>query len=210
MNTQYGRSMVEMLGVLAIIGVLSVGAIAGYSKAMMKYKLNKQAEQLSTVINLISGNLHSFDNLPKGTSLIPIFIKMGEIPKEMINPKSSYYIHDIFGQYWRMIIHPDSGIVLATYADYGGASALSSKSADNLEICKNMFLVAKENHDNIAMAYTSSTSSENTISKMSLYGDNLCTSSVKCLKDASLDDIYTLCTKHIAQNRAIFFEILWK
>ena len=38
-----GRSMVEMLGVLAIIGVLSVGAIAGYSKAMMKYKLNKQA-----------------------------------------------------------------------------------------------------------------------------------------------------------------------
>ena len=38
-----GRSMVEMLGVLAIIGVLSVVAIAGYSKAMMKYKLNKQA-----------------------------------------------------------------------------------------------------------------------------------------------------------------------
>ena len=38
-----GRSMVEMLGVLAIIGILSVGAIAGYSKAMMKYKLNKQA-----------------------------------------------------------------------------------------------------------------------------------------------------------------------
>ena len=27
MNTQSGRSMVEMLGVLAIIGVLSVGAI---------------------------------------------------------------------------------------------------------------------------------------------------------------------------------------
>ena len=34
-----GRSMVEMLGVLAIIGILSVGAITGYSKAMMKYKL---------------------------------------------------------------------------------------------------------------------------------------------------------------------------
>ena len=38
---EQGRSMVEMLGVLAIIGVLSVGAIAGYSKAMFKYKLNK-------------------------------------------------------------------------------------------------------------------------------------------------------------------------
>ena len=40
-----GRSMVEMLGVLAIIGVLSVGAMSGYSKAMMKYKLNKQIGQ---------------------------------------------------------------------------------------------------------------------------------------------------------------------
>ena len=33
---QFGRSMVEMIGVLAIIGVLSVGSIAGYQKAMMK------------------------------------------------------------------------------------------------------------------------------------------------------------------------------
>ncbi len=38
---QNGRSMIEMLGVLAIIGVLSVGGIAGYSKAMMKFKINK-------------------------------------------------------------------------------------------------------------------------------------------------------------------------
>ncbi len=42
MKSENGRSMVEMLGVLAIIGVLSVGTIAGYSKAMMKYKLNRQ------------------------------------------------------------------------------------------------------------------------------------------------------------------------
>ena len=37
---QVGRSMVEIIGVLAIIGVLSVGAIAGYSNAMTKHKLN--------------------------------------------------------------------------------------------------------------------------------------------------------------------------
>ena len=35
-----GRSMIEMLGVLAIIGVLSVGGIAGYYKAMEKFKQN--------------------------------------------------------------------------------------------------------------------------------------------------------------------------
>ncbi len=53
---QSGRSMIEMLGVLAIIGVLSVGGIAGYSKAMMKYRINKTIEQ----ITLISGNIRSF------------------------------------------------------------------------------------------------------------------------------------------------------
>ena len=37
----FGRSMIEMLGVLAIIGVLSVGGIAGYSKAMEQFKVNK-------------------------------------------------------------------------------------------------------------------------------------------------------------------------
>ena len=44
---QNGRSMVEMLGVLAIIGVLSVGAIAGYQKAMFKHKINKTIQEIS-------------------------------------------------------------------------------------------------------------------------------------------------------------------
>lgn len=47
-----GRSMIEMLGVLAIIGVLSVGGIAGYSKAMAKFKANKTIDLVShTVAN---------------------------------------------------------------------------------------------------------------------------------------------------------------
>lgn len=40
-----GRSMIEMLGVLAIIGVLSVGGIAGYSQAMTKYKVNRTIDE---------------------------------------------------------------------------------------------------------------------------------------------------------------------
>ncbi|MBR3502591.1 MAG: hypothetical protein IKO06_06775 [Alphaproteobacteria bacterium] len=55
-NVQSGRSMIEMLGVLAIIGVLSVGGIAGYSKAMTKYRINKTIEQIS----LISQNIRTF------------------------------------------------------------------------------------------------------------------------------------------------------
>lgn len=38
---EQGRSMVEMLGVLAIIGVLSIGGIAGYTMAMNRHKANQ-------------------------------------------------------------------------------------------------------------------------------------------------------------------------
>ena len=54
-NNETGRSMIEMLGVLAIVGVLSVGGITGYSKAMTKFKTNKLREQLNTIsTNLMS------------------------------------------------------------------------------------------------------------------------------------------------------------
>lgn len=46
-NNQLGRSMVEMLGVLAIIGVLSVTAIAGYRYAMEKYAANTLINELN-------------------------------------------------------------------------------------------------------------------------------------------------------------------
>jgi type II secretory pathway pseudopilin PulG len=49
-NNQKGRSMIEMLGVLAIIGVLSVGGIAGYSKAMAKFRANKMMDQVSHIV----------------------------------------------------------------------------------------------------------------------------------------------------------------
>lgn len=41
LNQESGRSMVEMLGVLAIIGVLSIGGIAGYTMAMNRYRANE-------------------------------------------------------------------------------------------------------------------------------------------------------------------------
>ncbi len=87
---QYGRSMIEMLGVLAIIGVLSVGGIAGYSKAMMKYRINKTIEQ----ITLVAGNVRTFfANQPDGTGNngrykdlnISVMKKAKLIPDEMWN-----------------------------------------------------------------------------------------------------------------------------
>ena len=94
-----GRSMVE---VLAIIGVLSVGAIAGYSKAMFKYKLNKQVEQISTILYNSLTSAEQFSPPPPnpGTSsvedMMPIYIKLGYIPVEMIKPRLTDNVFDAF------------------------------------------------------------------------------------------------------------------
>ncbi len=39
-NSEIGRSMVEMLGVLAIMGVLTLGGIAGFRSAMQRFRAN--------------------------------------------------------------------------------------------------------------------------------------------------------------------------
>ncbi|MGN0914409.1 MAG: type 4 pilus major pilin [Alphaproteobacteria bacterium] len=85
-NDQSGRSMVEMLGVLAIIGVLSVGGIAGYSKAMTKFKINKTMDQVSMLVanirTLYSGQ-RNYSDLDNATA-----INFGIIPNEMYSSAS--------------------------------------------------------------------------------------------------------------------------
>ena len=44
---QNGRSMIEMLGVLAIIGVLSIGGLAGYTMAMNRHRANQVLDYVS-------------------------------------------------------------------------------------------------------------------------------------------------------------------
>ena len=196
-----GRSMVEMLGVLAIIGVLSVGAIAGYSKAMLKYKLNKHAEQMNTVINAIARNVHSFNNIGGGTTIVPYLIKMGEIPTEMNKP-GSQIIHDIFGQAWLIFISSGGSYILLSTYSTTGASSLTTKSVDNLEICKNILLAAKENHDSIFAVYSASNHNTSDEKQKYLHGDMYCQADRTCLKDLSLNDIYDFCTKHYGINSA--------
>ena len=96
-----GRSMVEMLGVLAIIGVLSAGGLAGYSKAMFKHKLNSTMDQITmlvTNIRTMYGTQGNYDGL-SGTSAINLGIVpavMGSTSAGLTNPfKGSVAITEI-------------------------------------------------------------------------------------------------------------------
>ena len=76
-----GRSMIEMLGVLAIIGVLSVGGIAGYSKAMEKFKINKTIQQIAEIttnIQTLYLQQDDFNGLSNTTA-----VQMGVVPDDL-------------------------------------------------------------------------------------------------------------------------------
>ena len=101
MKNQDGRSMIEMLGVLAIVGVLSVGGIAGYSKAMEKMKINKQIQQIVTVAaniqTLFINQNQNYNDLNERDSIIH---SMHIIPEEYWNGQ---YFNNVYGSQFQLM-----------------------------------------------------------------------------------------------------------
>jgi len=61
-TNETGRSMVEMLGVLAIMGVLSVGGVYGYGVAMKKHKANELLHRASMLASTVSAQIMTGKN----------------------------------------------------------------------------------------------------------------------------------------------------
>ena len=190
-----GRSMVEMLGVLAIIGVLSVGAISGYSKAMMKYKLNKQAEAMNLLFNTVLQYIGRFQN--NSTDDTPefygeILTKLNVLPDGIKQSSSnSKYLTDIFGNSIWVYAYPSSAGIGYNFAYRG----------DRKEICRNLLNVYKANSHEIYFVttdrrHTDEDSGETTQEKNNrYYGDKYCTADSKCLNRITIEDVNTLCNQ---------------
>ena len=69
LQNETGRSMVEMLGVLAIIGVLSIGGIQGYTYAMNKYRANNVLNEMNIASLHLATTLLSSRNAQKMIAL---------------------------------------------------------------------------------------------------------------------------------------------
>lgn len=93
-SSEYGRSMIEMLGVLAIVGVLSVGGISGYSKAMTKVKNDRLFNQISELTMNIR-SLYMAQNSFKGINT-QLIIDAHIVPHEMLtdNPDEINHVYN--------------------------------------------------------------------------------------------------------------------
>ena len=106
-QNQSGRSMIEMLGVLAIIAVLSVGGIAGYSKAMMKFKVNKWMDDVVTTIanfNTFYMNSKKYSEIDD-RDMTDFYEELKIVPENMLDEQN----RDVFG----------SRLVILSHIPYG-------------------------------------------------------------------------------------------
>ena len=176
--------MVEMLGVLAIIGVLSVGAIAGYSKAMMKYRLNKQSEQLSQILfsveNLREMLGHDRNNIAVNSQITTLLIRLNAIPVEMITQDSirTGRIYDSFNNKVSLDYYGTDTYTANTY------TMVVSYKPDQLDVCNNVFELFKANGEKI---YTMGVKTTN--------GGEFASPALnaKALQNISKSDIYNYC-----------------
>ncbi len=188
-----GRSMVEMLGVLAIIGVLSVGAIAGYSKAMFKYKLNKQVESFNMLLNNAIQIKPQLDYAFNGTDSFnaDLFDKLNLIPDGMTYENN--YIYDVFhNQITLSYYNAQNGNI--DYAMGINMNRANNKiSQDSAEICRSIITVAKENAANLHSIRMRSGENDDTYSENILFGNEYCRNNASCLYNASLQQIDDVC-----------------
>ena len=90
--------MVEMLGVLAIIGVLSVGGVSGYVTAMDKYKMNRYASD----INMMILNLKNLFIQQPSLDAIKASYYAPETLYDFKKYKNNSSFKDIFGNSWNV------------------------------------------------------------------------------------------------------------
>ncbi len=204
---QDGRSMVEMLGVLAIIGVLSVGAIAGYQKAMFKYRLNKQSEFLDHVFDIMTRYKNEWKFGVESVNLIPYYQKLGEISQNIIT-ENGQKIYDVFKN--KIMIRtnncPGDKPCNETLLGY------NMNNQTNFDLCHNIFKVGIAYAPYLLYFTVGSTNQEeNHVSYDHRYeGDEYCSKSgTNCIRNLTMDNIYEIC-QSCQDKKSCSFAFIWR
>ena len=154
-QNQFGRSMIEMLGVLAIIGVLSVGGIAGYSKAMRMWNSNMQKEQITQLLHSLVRLRYELPH-EKTTdtqyNTIDILNALNEIPTGLtyingsLKDKNGNSYNGFYGQNCWPKSQDDKSLVYAFQMNFS-ANLIKTDSSlvpASEDLCENMIYAAKE------------------------------------------------------------------
>lgn len=194
-NSEKGRSMIEMLGVLAIIAVLSVGGITGYSKAMEKWKANKLTAEYGDLIFSLLANVNEFRNISKNAAIIGIvsYVQAASLVPETWSYVSSYKLYDSEKNVVQ-IFSRNNRLVIDLY--FGGAISgglLIGKSYGFSEtLCREVMqnLVKPLSSTLYFFRFIQWSKNEDTTV---YWGNETCSAGRKCLRDLTVTEINEIC-----------------
>ncbi len=178
-----------MLGVLAIIGVLSVGGIAGYSKAMEKFKYNKITQEYT---DLIFGLLPFINTLPDqngennvvNEGITELADSLNLIPKTW-RITSSKVVMDEYGNNLNLFIR-NGQLVLDVYLSVSGESQQFYKFCQ--EFTTNFI---QPLHSVLYRLRMYKAPGVGTVRVY--YGSDYCTADNKCIKDLTVAETDDYC-----------------
>ena len=203
-----GRSMIEMLGVLAIIGVLSVGGIAGYSKAMEKFKVNKIIGEYNQLIMWILENQLSLKKLEDKTKLANVIIAANVLPADW-SSVTDEYLSDGKGNLVQPYVNRGKSLYnlqprITIDFNLGGLSGdLTDKNADIFstnfsdKLCFELFNnLVKPLHSQTIYGYVFKNHNP-----IIYWGDAYCGQTTgKCLNNITLTEIKEICSSCDKEN----------
>ena len=201
--SQSGRSMIEMLGVLAIIGVLSVGGIAGYSKDMEMYKINKIIEEYSY---LIQGLIEQKDNIMANNvtgGLAAVVTALHLVPetwKDAVGTVNNATLSDPQGNLINVFVR-EKRIVVDFYL--GGLGDDKQSLSFSKKFCMSLM---QNTIQPLAPALYYSRLAHIWNDKHIYYGSQFCGAGRTCLKDLTLPEIKEICDSCTGIRCAIVLE----
>ena len=207
-DVQGGKSMIEMLGVLAIVGVLSVGGIAGYSKAMEKFKVNKIIGEYNQLIMWILENQLSLKKLEDRTKLANVIIAANVLPADW-SAVTDEYLSDGKGNLVQAYVNLGKSLYnlqprITIDFNLGGLSGdLTDKNADIFstnfsdKLCFELFNnLVKPLHSQTVYGYVFKNHNP-----IIYWGDAYCGQTTgKCLNNITLTEIKEICSSCDKEN----------
>ena len=197
-----GHSMIEMLGVLAIVGVLSVGGIAGYSKAMEQFRLNKVIGEYSMLIFGMLEHLDNFKNTQTGMTeeaeVFTVAQSLNLVPQSWSRINNLQYKYSL-GNMIQLWILPEYGLAenatVLTFDFYLGGV---TKVSDSQNISANFSSkLCTEIYQKIAIPLHAAALDANLYRSGGeshfIVGDKTCDGTRKCLNNITLSEIHSVC-----------------
>lgn len=182
-----GRSMIEMLGVLAIIAVLSVGGLAGYSKAMQMWKSNIQKNALTELMMTMIKIKPNLSRDMTDAVITDVLVGLGEIPESMTVRNNMFYDknNNSFYLFWGAKSDEGGMLRYRLYVSLNGQGGSKFITPEAKETCRNLILAAQSVASEINYMYYWRKGSQSSYSKSFMNGNDL--------SAATISDIYKRC-----------------